>query len=124
MSVSHLVLNLAKLVEFHSRYAQILPVQERAAWRSVRKELEKREVVKFRNSVIGYIWDREKDRPLFDSEVDAYIARIAKNDPVDFVEWIIGQTPHTKAQSIVSLLERTRNQLRDTHRITNAEAQI
>ena len=85
MSLSHLVLNLAKLVEFYDRFHQVLPVETRDQWRSIRKEVQRRGVVAFRNSVIGHIWDRERDRPLLDAEIDQCINEIANDDPAAFV---------------------------------------
>ena len=124
MSLSHLILNLAKLIEFYDRFSHVLPAETREYWRGIRNDVRRRGVPAFRNSVIGHIWDRKKNRPLLDSEIDANISQIAMDNPIAFVEWINGHDVVTRAASVVGHIEKTRNLLRDAHEITNEEARM
>ena len=121
MCITYLILSLAKLMEFYDRYNRILPRQDGVELKAVRSELGARGLLDLRNKVIGHIWDKERNRPLTDSEVDTQLAKITKGNPDEFIAWINGDTPETEPKCVVNLIERTRNLLIAQHSATDEE---
>jgi hypothetical protein len=81
MSIAHAIVSLAKWVEFHDRYKQVIPEDCRADSKALRAEILRRGVREFRNKAIGHVWDDDTKRPLFRDEIDSLLTRIMPEWP-------------------------------------------
>src|SRR5580765_4189772 len=80
MCLSHMVVTLSKWGEVYDRYKDILPKDVLEACRDLRKELDRRGVRDFRNTVVGHIWDEKLGRPLTASEIERRLATVIGHD--------------------------------------------
>ena len=61
LSGLHLLLALAKWIEFYKRYKNIIPSQFQSDAKKLCTELEARGVRHYRNKVAGHIWDDDEE---------------------------------------------------------------
>src|SRR5262245_6389597 len=66
----HVVLALAKWVEYYDRYLDVLPEDVKSDAKALRKKVEVMGIPEFRNKVVGHIWDTDTGRPLTSAEID------------------------------------------------------
>src|SRR5688572_15995678 len=62
MCLSHLVLALAKCIEFWEKYHGLVPAKHRDTFKLMNRKIRAREVASFRNSCVGHIWNDEQQR--------------------------------------------------------------
>ncbi len=112
MVVNHLALVLAKLLELHEHYQRYMPVDCRQASRALVEEVRKRNVMGFRNTVVGHVWDRAWKRPLLPPEVNAPAREVVKGDSEAFFRWMRNPRDQRDAGTVMGtvgwLLERMR----------------
>ena len=88
MSISYLFITLTKWAEFYEKYHQVIPKEVRPACRELKKEIERRGIVRFRNHVIGHIWSKKHKRPLGKEEVEQSLRQVLGDDENAFFLWV------------------------------------
>ncbi len=121
MCFSHLIITLSKWAELYEHYASLIPEDCRPACKDLKKEIDRRKIRGFRNKCVGHIWDKKVKRPLTEGELDNYINAIVDNDPVAFVEWLNNPTANEFPNTVVSVVDTTRDRLREAFAITDNE---
>jgi hypothetical protein len=121
LCLSHLILNLCKVIEFWTRYKSVVPTQLKEAFKSLVKTLEGRKVTEFRNKYIGHIWDDELNRPLVHSEVIRKIEILCEGDLNNVLNWINNPKANSFPCTVISVIETTRDALVATYQIGNDE---
>jgi hypothetical protein len=119
--LSHLVLGLAKFVEFYQRFHQIIPSEHRDVVKGLVRTIERKGVVNFRNKCVGHIWDTDQGRPLIHSEIMSRLEQTTGNDFDGFLKWINEPRGNTFPTSVVSIVETVRDTLMAQHAITPDE---
>ncbi len=119
MCFSHMIITLSKWAELYERYASLIPEDCRPACKELRKEIDRRKIRGFRNKCVGHIWDKDVNRPLTEGELDSYINDIVGDDPLVFVEWLNNPRANEFPNTVVSIVETTRDRLREVFVITN-----
>ena len=114
LSNLHLLLALAKWIEFYKRYKNIIPSQFQADAKNLCNELEGRGVRHYRNKVAGHIWDDDLGRPLSSDEAYKRLLKIIGPDEDAFNRWIFDPTAADKTNHIVGLTEAIRDALKTT----------
>ena len=112
LSNNHLLLALAKWIEFYKRYKNIIPSQFQTAAKKLCNELEARGVRNYRNKVAGHIWDDALGRPLSSEEAYKRLLKIIGSDEDVFNRWILDPTAADKTNHIVGLTEAIRDGLK------------
>lgn len=64
MCLSYLFLTRVKWTEFYDRFHRVIPDDCRPECKALLKEIERRKLKQFRNTVVGHIWDKKKGRVL------------------------------------------------------------
>lgn len=111
MVLSHLVVTLSKWGELYDRYLAIIPGDVRTAWQDLRKELDRRGIRKFRNTVVGHIWDNELHRALTVSEVESRLASVIGDGLLSFRTWINDPAGNQFPRTVVAICERVRDRI-------------
>ncbi len=111
MCLSHLVITLSKWVELYDRYGAIFPDDVHEACRNLRKELDRRGIRNFRNTVVGHIWDKKLQRPLTVSEIESRLASIIGDGLESFRAWINNPTANWFPETVVAVCERVRDRI-------------
>ena len=108
--VSHLVITLSKWSEFYRRYKAVIPMDVRDACLQTSRDIERRGIVRFRNRVVGHVWDNELQRALTRSEIQSEITSII-GDSDAFSLWV--NNPHKQVfpTTVVSVAERARDRI-------------
>jgi hypothetical protein len=78
--------------------------------------VQRREVVKFRNKVVGHIWDRDKARPMTDEEINAAMAKIEGGNQEAFVSWCA-----EREASVLKIVADTRDRIEEEAGLTDGE---
>jgi hypothetical protein len=102
MCLSHLVLTLSKLEDLYDEYKAVFPKDVRDGALDLKKELVRRGVRNFRNSVVGHFRDKKLKRPLTGEEIEDRIALIIGESLESFQAWI---------DTVAEKIELIRNQL-------------
>lgn len=118
MALFHQILALYRLSEVEKRYSDLVPPSVKQPWKQLQAELKSRGILDFRNRVVGHIWDGKYKRPLANREVREYLARFGEKDA--FLSWI-QKRGERFPETVVSICERFRNELMDTHQVDEQE---
>jgi len=121
MCLSHLVVTLSKWGEVYDRYRDVLPDDVLQACRDLRKELDRRGVRIFRNTVVGHIWDKKLQRPLTVSEIESRLAMVIGNDLASFRTWINNPAGNEFPHTVVAVCERVRDRIGEQHGLGSAD---
>lgn len=117
MCLSYLVLSCAKTVELYDKYRNILPPDVTQEMKELRGEIESRGILKFRNKVVGHIWDKDKRRVLRNSEVLAMLQAIMQGTVADFLNWLNPLHSAPSKAGVVNTLVAVRTALMQEYEI-------
>lgn len=112
LSTTHLILALAKWMEFYERYKSLIPERTAVSAKIVYKDLKGRGVRDFRNKVAGHIWDKDVGKPLSKEDTQKWLARVIGPDEAAFNRWIYNPDATDRTSHLVGLTEKIRNALR------------
>jgi hypothetical protein len=115
--LSHLLLSLAKFVEFYDRYHKIIPSQHRDVAKGLARSIKQKGIVYFRNNCVGHIWDKDQGRPLVHSEILNRLRQMTGGDFDAFLKWINDPTGNIFPTTVVSIVETIRDDLMAQHSI-------
>ncbi len=121
LSLSSLFLTLAKWGEFYDLFLSVIPKDCREACRSLRNEVDRRGIKQFRNKFVGHIWDKKKGRPLTNPEIESFVATIVDGDQDAFCEWCNTPGGNVYPDTVVSIIERTRDRISEEFALTSDE---
>lgn len=122
MCVSHIVLSCCKFIEFYDHFHDLLPENQRAAAKALRREFNTRGMTSFRNKVVGHIWDNNQGRPLQLSEITQQLQVMMKNDVTEFLDWINRLESGVQPDTVAATVEEIRNSLIASHTVSPDEA--
>ena len=117
----HLTLSLSKVIEFWKRYKSIVPMGLKEPFKLLVKTLEGKKITAFRNKYIGHIWDDELNRPLLHSEIIGRIDKLTEDDLDGFMNWINNPKANSFPNTVISVVEATRDALMAKYQISNDE---
>jgi len=112
LSTMHLILALAKWMEFYEHYKNLIPERSAANAKTVYKDLKRRGVRDFRNKVVGHIWDKDVGKHLSKEDTQKWLARVIGPDKAAFNRWIYNPGATDCTSHLVGLTENIRNALR------------
>jgi hypothetical protein len=112
LSTTHLVLALAKWMEFYERYKHLIPERTAANTKTVYNNLKRRGVRDFRSKVVGHIWDEDVGKPLSEDDTQEWLARVIGPDEAAFNRWIYNPGATDRRSDLVGLSEEIRDALR------------
>lgn len=121
MCVWHVIATLSKWQEVYDCYNQLFTEDVREATRSLRKELDKRAVRDFRNTVIGHILDKKTKKPLAGTGIDGKLSRVFVGDMDTFLRWVNNPADNTFPKTVVGIVEHVRDRLKQHFAITDQE---
>lgn len=111
MCLSHIVLSLSKWLEIHKKYHSLFPSITVDTCRHLNKVIRQRGIPDFRNVCIGHIWNKKTKRPLFHSEIMSRLEIIADGNLPDFLRWMNNPEGNTYPNSVVSIVEKIRDDI-------------
>lgn len=121
MCVTQLVLGLSKLIEFWEHYHQVIPSDLQPELKSTLSTLKKRDLQRYRNSVIAHIWDKKLGRTQTQLEAYEQLNRISGDSPKLFLKWINDPDGNTYPDNLVSIVETLMDRLRQEHNVSSDE---
>jgi hypothetical protein len=115
--ISYIVLTLAKISEFYDKYRNIIPADSRKPFKDLKMKIETLRVREFRNVFVGHIHDKS-GHPITDEQLENYFQNVTDRDVNKFLEWI--NTPGTNKfpNTVVSIVETTRDRIFEEYGIT------
>lgn len=111
LSTVHLLLALAKWMEFYKYYKDLIPEDLAPAAKANYKKLQSRGVREFRNKVVGHIWDDKLKRPLSTAEVHTRLSDIIGPNEDSFNRLIYDPDAASRTDHLVGLTEEIRDAL-------------
>lgn len=111
----HIIMALAKVSELYKKNKDILPEACRADFKALVTRIEDRGILQFRNTVAGHLYDKDTKKPLTSAEVDSRVDVITQGDPRAFFRWVNGEKENPYPTTVVSIVQRARDLLRDEH---------
>lgn len=112
MCLSHLLLALDKWSEFYDHFHRVIPDDCRPACKQLTSKVRRRRIDRFRDTVVGHIWDKKLNRALTSEEIEAASQAIVEGDPDGFVEWCNHPTSNLFPSTVISIVEHTRDRIR------------
>lgn len=119
--LSHLMLTLSKWLEVHKKYHTIFPLETAPVCRELNKIIRQRGIADFRNKCIGHIWDKKTQRPLVQSEIMLRLDTIVAGSLPEFLKWLNDPKGNTYPKTVVSIVERIRDDIVAEHDIQPEE---
>src|SRR5712691_8931926 len=117
----HAIVSLTKWTELYDRYKDVIPPDVRDAAKGLRKEIEQRGIVEFRNKVVGHIWDDDQGRALTNDEVEERLTRLTRSDVRGFLEWVNNTGSEDNTGTAAGVIEAVRERIREVHKLTDAD---
>ncbi len=117
----HAIVTLTKWTELYDRYVDVIPLDVRDVAKRLRKEIEERGIVEFRNKVVGHVWDTDEDRALTNSEVEERLSRLTKSEVRGFLEWVNNTGSEDNAGTAAGVIEAVRECIREVHKLSDAD---
>lgn len=111
MCVSHLVLGLNKWAEFYDRFHDLIPSELKDHAKRIKKTIEGRKFLDFRNKYVGHIWDKDNDRPLLNSEIVDRLNKIMNDDARAFLRWLNHPDSVEYSKSVAGTSEAIRDSI-------------
>jgi hypothetical protein len=121
MCIWHVISTLSKWQEVYDCYSGLFPADVREASKHLRKELERRGVRSFRNTVVGHILDKKTKRPLSAEDLTAKLQTVFDGDMEPFLLWINDPSGNESPKTVVGIVEHVRNRLMEEHKLTDAD---
>ena len=109
--LSHLILSLCRFREFYARFKNVIPEAHRDTCKKLVKTIEAKGVVHFRNKVVGHIWDKEKNRPLLNSEIMGRLNHMTDSNIGAFLVWLNDPKANIYPSTVVSIVETVRDSI-------------
>ena len=111
MCLSHLMLSLSKWLEIHKNYHALFPSATVDVCRHLNKVIRQRGIPDFRNVCIGHIWNKKTRSPLVHSEIMSRLVTIADGNLHEFLNWLNNPEGNTYPNSVVSIIEKIRDDI-------------
>lgn len=121
MCLAYLFLTLNKLSEFYDRFHSVVPDDCKSIFKDLVKDIRRRKVKEFRDTFVGHVWDKRRNRPLTNSELEAAVLAIVDDDPDAFVSWCNDFSDNPSPDTVIGIVEHTREQIRYTHRLSDED---
>ena len=115
LCMSQIILTLYKWVEFYEKYHDLIPDEMREDCKFLLKRIRARDIEHFRNSCIGHIWNKEKNRPLYNSEIKELLNKITLNHVGNFMKWVNDSDNNSYPNTVVSIVETLRDNICTKH---------
>ena len=122
MSLAYLILTLDKWTEFYDRFHCVIPEDCREVCKDLYKEVNRRKIKQFRNTFVAHIWDKKLNRPLTSPEIQELADTITEADEDAFCTWCNNPAENTYPNTVVSIVETTRDRILDEFDIKDDEA--
>jgi hypothetical protein len=122
MALFHIIITLSKWADFYGSYGDLLPKEVQVACRELKRSIDRRGIRKFRNSVVGHIFDREERRPLTREEVEARVIKVLGGDPETFLRWLNDPKSNEFPSTFISVCESARRSIEEEHGVSRTEA--
>ncbi len=117
----HTIITLSKWTEFYDRYKAIIPGDIRDTGKRLRKELDERGIVEFRNKVVGHIWDDDLRRALTNDEVEERLGVITKSNVAGLFAWVNDGRLEDNPNTAVGMIELVRDRIRQEYGLSDAD---
>lgn len=121
MCFSHIILTLAKWLEFYDHYHHIIPDRYRDVCKDLNKTIRGKGIPAFRNIIVGHIWDKKLKRPLVLSEVMSRLESIIGGHADTFLNWVYDPSG-TTSPTVFSTAETIRDVLVKKYNISPKSA--
>ena len=121
MCLSRLFLTLDKWAEFYARFHHVVPADCRGACKQLVKEVARRKIRSFRNTFVGHIWSKKSRRPFTQDEIGAAVLETVEGDQEAFVRWCNNHEANVYPTTVVSIIERARDRIREEFGLSEAE---
>jgi hypothetical protein len=112
LCLTHLIIALSKWSELYKRYRDVISENVSPVAKSLLKEIESRGIIKFRNTVVGHVWDDELKRALTADEIEERLSQVLGGSVEEFLVWINNPT-RPNANTVVGILERVHDRIKN-----------
>lgn len=119
--VFQIVLSLNKILEFDSHYRSFVPNEMSDCWKIMIKEINLRGVNKFRNTLVGHIWNKQTKRPISNKEHNEFEKRLYRGDFNGFLLWINDPNDNTFPKTVISIIETAKKKIAEDYKIDDSE---
>lgn len=121
LCVFQIVLSLNKILEFNSHYRSFVPNEMIDYWKNMIKEINSRGVNKFRNILVGHIWNKKMKRSILKEEHVELENQLYRSDFNGFLLWINNPNDNTFPKTVISIIEAAKKKIAEDYEIDNSE---
>lgn len=121
MCLSYLIITMSKWSEFYKKYKSIIPTDVVNMAKNLQKAIDSRELVTFRNTAVGHIWDNKLKRALTSQEIDIRLQKVFSNNENDFLKWINDHENNNQKETVINILELIRKRIQEEYKLTENE---
>lgn len=121
LCVFQIVLSLNKILEFNRHYRSFVPNEMSDCWKIMIKEINSRGVKKFRNTLVGHIWNKQTKRPISNKEHNEFENQLYRGDFNGFLLWINNPNDNTFPKTFISIVETAKKKIAEDYKIVDSE---
>lgn len=121
LCLNHIFIALSRWQEFYRKFVRYIPNSERSSTKKLYADLNRRNLLDFRNEFLAHIWCKKHNRPLTDSEISVAAHKVADGDFSRFVNWIHDYHAPEEVETVVRIVERLRDSFFDSYNLTDQE---
>lgn len=117
----HIIITLAKFAEFYKENKDVLPRACHADLKDLVRSIDQRGILKFRNNVVGHLYEEKTKKPLTLAEVASRVELITQGDLQGFFLWVNDGKANPYPTTVISVVERVRDLIRDENQFSNTD---
>jgi hypothetical protein len=113
MSISWLILSLAKIEELWSKYGRLAEETTTKTMRSIVGEIHRKNIVSIRKRTVAHLFDRETSRPIPPEQLQREIIQMMNGgDVMGFIHWLRHPDETNRAGTVFATLRKFGDEIR------------
>ena len=121
LCIFHIIITLTKYIEFYKHFKIIIPKDALNNCKDLVNILQKKQIIEFRNKVVGHIWNNDRNAPITDREHDILLQHIYGGDFNSFLLWINDQKDNVFPKTVISIIENVKKKIAESYKIDDSE---
>jgi hypothetical protein len=110
MTISWLILSLAKTKELWERYGKMADEQTKSSMRAIVKEIQGRRIVSLRNKAIAHLLDKETNQPMSPEKLQEELVAMVRGNLQTFIHWV--RHPEGGHDGVTSVMRQFKKEIK------------
>lgn len=120
--LSYVFLSLSKWIEYYDHYKTIIPTDVQQYAKNLRNEIDRKGIKRFRDKIVGHIWDKDTKRPITMDDIENRLQEILGPGGIEgFMRWVNNLEGNQFPTNAVMVIERVRDRIKEINALTESD---